>query len=164
MPNIRYDKFNLPSHVAELIEELETREAPVITRVLIERNFEALFEDLDEAGIGQWCRQGMVDAVRNAMKNKTMPGHRQYEFFEIHPDLRPFADTLAHGSYYVENLREELPLIQLTDNIDQLQQAVEYMEAKALEVAEEARRLRDYYNSVLDLRAMDIDPLIRKPR
>jgi hypothetical protein len=162
MPRLEHRKYDLPQHTRDMAERLDTREAPVVARALIERDFNALFEALDEAGIGHFCRNGFIDAVRQALKNKATQPKRQYDLFALHPALLPAFNGLTHGSYYVEDRREEVPVIELVDNLDQFREAEAYMYAMASANQHEAEMMTAAREAVEALKDQGIDPLVRR--
>lgn len=143
----------LKSHVHEFNDAvwlaasaLETMNAPKVTDDIIARLFPETVSSASQEGASSIFRNGVLGQVRKVLSAK-VEDEGQMSIFDIAPALRPAAEGLKRGAYYVESLDEFVLVPRLVRELHLLDDARRYMRRKGEETLAEADALDQLYKA-----------------
>jgi hypothetical protein len=93
-------------------------------------------------------RDGVVDAVRAAIRSKAQPEHIQMDLAEVCDQFKHIIGKLSSGRYYVPSLDEPLPIGRLIQMPAYLDEARKFHRRKGHEVLNESDVLDELYYAV----------------
>jgi hypothetical protein len=136
----------------ELIDRSRQRvgdSAPKIADEVLAAAFPQTHNASELEGCDRMLRNGVINAVK-AYIRKPPADERQRSFEDIAPQFMPLVENLGSTSYYVPSLHggEYVGVGELIAKPELLEAAQKFMQLKAEENAEEARRLGELLEAV----------------
>jgi hypothetical protein len=109
--------------------------------------FPRTVEEAMREGAFAMLREGVLVDIRRLLRSAGDLAQR--DFATIEPSFRPFVAKLKSGAYWVETLEEYVPVPELIENPELLDDARQFMRRKGIETLEEADKLDELYDAVI---------------
>ncbi len=123
--------------------------APLVADDILKEAFPRTMEEAQSEGASSYLRAGFIVAVKRVLRTGSADGG-QHDFEQIAESFRPFVRRLHQDSYYVEERGEYVPIGELIAKPTLMDDARKHLRRKGDETIEEARRLDQLYEAVLD--------------
>ena len=123
--------------------------APLVADDILSEAFPRTMAEAEGEGASSYLRAGFVTAVKRVLRTGASDP-RQHDFEQVAECFRPFVRGLRQDSYYVEAQREYVSIVQLIVQPKLLDDARKHLRRKGDETIEEALRLDQLYEALVD--------------